>query len=392
MHLVLVSSLLPVEQPESGFDIANRTLLEGLRGSGSRISLLGYKTPGAALAQADGVGLLGEIEVSNARVSAALKLKWLLAALAGGTTVSSAKMLASGRPNLERALKALEPFDGLILNSVQLPAAYLPVFMRYPSIFVAHNVESLSAAQNAQFASTWPERMLFRREARLVGRLERQLCLGSRFVWTLAEEDRRPLEVDDDTRSATLPMVTRVDPPTRTESMRALRFDIGMVGTWSWQPNRIGLDWFLEKVVPLLPGSLTIAIAGHLPDPPAPSHPGLRFLGRVPDAQSVLGSCAVISLPVMAGTGVLLKTIETFEMGLPAVATPGALRGIATVPENCLVASEPDRFAEALQRLVTAVRDGSVPPIDGRPFHAGQLRGLRKAINLGLARLGEVHP
>ncbi len=387
MHLVLVSSLLPVDQPASGFDIANRTVLDGLRAAGHKVSMLGYQTPGTHLAEADGVELLGEMEITNARVSRATRFRWLATAFAAGTTVSSAKMLACGRRRMEAALRSLAPFDGLILNSVQLPGAYLQIFERFPSVFVAHNVEAASARENAQVASSRLDRLLFRREARLVGALEQRLCRTVRFVWTLADEDRGALGVDNEDRSATLPLVTRIGPPQRSEAARSLQYDLGMVGTWSWRPNRTGLDWFLDEVVPRLPEDFSIAIAGNLPHPPAPKHPGVRYLGRVPDARDFLRGCAVVPLASTAGTGVPLKTIEAFEMGLPAVATPGALRGIRTVPENCAVASDAAGFAGALVDRVGAVRAGTEPPQDGRSFHAGQLQGLRQAIDRGLARL-----
>ena len=55
-------------------------------------------------------------------------------------------------------------------------------------------------------------------------------------------------------------------------------FDLGLVGTWTWQPNRIGLIWFLEEVVPRLSDDVTIAIAGNVGEPIACSHPGVRFV------------------------------------------------------------------------------------------------------------------
>ncbi|MCL9977363.1 glycosyltransferase, partial [Klebsiella quasipneumoniae] len=82
--------------------------------------------------------------------------------------------------------------------------------------------------------------------------------------------------------------------------------------------NRTGLDWFLSKVVPLLPEDMSIAIAGHLPDAPEIAHPGVRLLGRVPDARAFVEAGAIIPLISRGGTGVQLKTVETFELGLPS--------------------------------------------------------------------------
>ncbi|TIP68947.1 MAG: glycosyltransferase family 1 protein, partial [Mesorhizobium sp.] len=64
-----------------------------------------------------------------------------------------------------------------------------------------------------------------------------------------------------------------------------------------------------------------------------------------------------------SGSGVQLKTIETFELGLPSVATSHSLRGIDHRPDNCVVADDPVAFAGALEAAVADVRN-----VDGSAF------------------------
>jgi Glycosyl transferases group 1 len=94
-------------------------------------------------------------------------------------------------------------------------------------------------------------------------------------------------------------------------------------------------------------------------------------------------AAAVIPLVSRAGTGVQLKSIETFELGLPAVATTRSLRGIDRIPENCVVADDAQEFAEALQRLVK----GGGADLDGRDFYRRQRDALDSQIRLGLAKI-----
>ena len=385
MHLVFVSSLLPVAEPASGFDIANRVLLDALRSQDHRVSLIGYRSPGVEIAEADATVVLGEQEITTARVPAATKLRWLATAMANRTTFSSAKMLACGAKAFRQGLAELAPFDGLILNSVQLPGAFIDAVAEYPSIFVAHNVEAHSARQNARYAKSAFERLLFSREARLLARLEQALCRQAGFVWTLSDDDRDTLVDGDDGRSATLPLVTAMTAPGPLAPDREIKHDIGLIGSWSWKPNRIGLDWFLTEVAGRLPPETSIAVAGGIADPPARGlHPGVRFLGRVPDADAFVRSCAVIPLPSTAGTGVQLKTIETFEAGLPSVATPLAVRGIENVPPNCTVTDDPVSFAEALVEKLQAASRGDSMQTDGRLFHARQKKMLLEAVRTGV--------
>jgi Glycosyl transferases group 1 len=109
----------------------------------------------------------------------------------------------------------------------------------------------------------------------------------------------------------------------------------------------------------------------------------VTFLGEVADATAFLRSGAVVPLVSRAGTGTQLKSIETFELGLPAVTTTRSLRGICHLPENCIVADDPVGFANALLfSAKSAAKDA-----DGRIFFERQRTMLDSAVSLGLAKL-----
>lgn len=387
MHLVFVSSLVPVANPKSGYDIANRVIVDALRLAGHRVSVIGFLLPGETPARPDETRLLGTLEVTNARVGAARKLGWLARAFVNGEPVSVAKMHAASRADVEAALASLAPFDALVLNSVQLPGAFHDLFSASPHVFVAHNVEARSAADNADNAATAANRLLFAREARVLKVLERRLCDTAGHVFTLADADQAELGLAP-SRASTLPLVTSVMAPPGP-SARQPAHDVGMIGSWTWAANRAGLDWFLGEIVPRLPADFAIAIAGGLGDPPHRLPANVSLLGRVPDAREFVRSVRVVPLISRTGTGVQLKTIETFEMGLPAVATANALRGIGGVPANCIQAEDPADFAAALVRLVARSRGGEDLDLDGRAFHSQQVRGLVAALETGLAEAGK---
>ncbi len=374
MHLVLVSSLVPVANPASGFDIANRAVLDGLRALGHRVSVIGFLQPGRTPAPDCDMHLLGELEVTNAKVGALQKLKWLSTAFLNRTSVSSGKMLTVSASRVQAILDTLSPFDGLVLNSVQLPAAFAQVFRPYPSIYVAHNVEADSAFENAERARRTFERFLFRREAQYLERYEQQLAQNAVAVWTFSEADRFGFGRAVSDRAFVLPLVTGWDAPVvpAGEQASELTHDLGLIGTWSWRPNRLGLDWFLAEVVPHLPEDLTVAIAGQLDGVPPVAHPGVRFVGRVPDARTFVAQSAVVPLISRGGTGVQLKTLETFELGMPSVATQASLRGIEAAPANCAAAEDPTEFARLLVEKVTRARAGDRQRLDGALFHRAQ--------------------
>lgn len=381
MHLVFATSIVPSGAATTGYEIANAAIIDALRRAGVRVTVLGFAWPGARPSDPDNTVVLDEVDVRTDNASALRKGAWLLRAMSSGLTFSSVKMRAVTPEAVAAVLKRIGPYDGYVLNAVQFAGAFDGLFRDRPSIFVAHNVEYRSAEENAEAAGSVLQKALYTREARLLKDIERRLCDAARFVFTLADEDRALLGVDGP-RSAALPLVTRLDSPP-APSRRDIECDAALIGTWTWQPNRIGLDWFLSEVVPHLPADIRVRVAGKISGRPQVAHPGVEFAGFVPDATDFVRTARVIPLISRAGTGVQLKTIETFELGLPSVATARSLRGIAGVPGNCVVADDPREFAEA---LVAAAKN---PPhdADGRIFHASQRGALDREIRYGLFHL-----
>lgn len=384
MHLLFATSIVPDGALSSGYEIANQAIIDALRRNGVRVTVLGFSWPGKPPSDPDNTIVLGAIDVRTDTAPLSRKLGWLARAVTSGKTFASAKLRVVSDAAVRKAIAGAGPFDGYILNSVQMAAAFEGAFNDKPSIFVAHNVEYRSARENARAANGAFQRALFRREARLLEAVEKRLCSNARFVFTLAEEDRAELGVAPDSRSIALPLVTRSQPPP-PHGARRIACDAALIGTWTWEPNRIGLDWFLNKVAPNLRDDFKIDIAGSVPAHVTSSHPGVRFVGRVPDAQDFVRSAAVIPLVSTSGSGVQLKTIETFELGLPSVATAHSLRGIAYKPANCIMTDDPVEFARALERTV----DQKVSDVDGSDFHRRQIAALDKAVAVGLSKLAK---
>lgn len=385
MRLAFVTSLIPVARPDTGFEIANAAILDALRAAGHEVTAFGFLRPGEAPADPAQAVVIDAVDIENAAVPATRKLQWLASALRHGLPIASAKLLMTGRGRFVEAIRARGPFDALILNSVMLPGAFPELTTLGPFILVEHNIEHVSAQQNAAHAGNPAMRWLFSREARLLEQVEHRLWRAARFVWTLAEEDRAALGPDHQAKSAVLPLVSGTQPDGVTAPAEAApAYDIGLIGTWTWAPNFIGLDWFLREVCPLLPADVTVAVAGRLPGEMPAVSAQVKLVGRVPDAEAFLRSCRVLALSSRAGTGVQLKTIEAMQLGLPAVASSLSCRGFSEMPANFTLADSPADFAAALVERVRVSRAGQDQRIDGAAFMAGQRAALAAALARGL--------
>jgi hypothetical protein len=391
MRLAFVTSLIPTQKADTGFEIANRAILDALRASGHAVTCFGFIRKGTLNPELVDSVVIDAIDLENAVASPLLKLQWLVTALRLRLPVACAKLYLAGKGKWADAIKAHEPFDGIILNSIMGAGALPELATLAPVILVEHNVEFESARQSATHSGNAVTRWLYRREARLLEKIERQLCEQARFIWFLAHEDRMALGFGDAGKASVLPLVPGVSTGTSGGAGHAAiatkKFDVGLIGTWTWEPNRIGLSWFVDEVVPLLPADIRIAIAGRMPDGFSVTSPHVTVLGRVADASAFLDECHMTALTSRAGTGVQLKTIETFGRGMPAVATSSSLRGFDDFPANVMRRDDAAAFAQGIMQLVKQTRAGTLETVNGQDFIMKQKHRMDEAVRRGLAAL-----
>jgi glycosyltransferase involved in cell wall biosynthesis len=391
MRLAFITSLIPDAQPATGFEIANAAIIAALRQAGHETHVFGFMREGAAAPVDLHTHLHRRIIIENSAASRGQKVRWMMTALARDLPLAAAK-LAAPCEGLPEAVLAAGPFDALILNSVMMPAACPALLHLAPCLLIAHNVEHLTAEENARSAKGLVAR-LYEREARLLKRIEHRLAEDCRFIWFLADEDRGKFGVDAAGRSAVLPLIAPTSLPASLPEAPATlpdkseRWDVGMIGTWTWGPNQIGLEWFLKEIAPRLPPDVTVAIAGRTPPGMASPRPSVKLVGRVPDQAQFLAACRCIALATRAGTGVQLKTLEAFQLGKPTLATPLALRGFVDHPANLRTAEDPADFAQALATMAADARAGRIGDVDGAAFIARQKGAMLAAITAGLGAL-----
>jgi Glycosyl transferases group 1 len=382
MRLAFITSLLPTGTPDTGFEIANACILEALAATNCEVKVFGFTRLDDPQLTTRNTIVLEKIAIENAVASKAQKAKWLAQSLLRKLPVISTKLALFGETQLQEALLAHGPFDAYIINSAPVAGAF-PSLLDKPCILIAHNVEHVSAQENAM-SSHGLTALLYRREARLLKAIELQTLAKAQFVWCFAEEDRKGFGVDISHKSAVMPLLM---PARSSLPETAAVYDIGLIGTWTWQPNLVGLQWFVDKVVPFLPSEMSIGIAGRLPKDFRSGAANVGLLGRVPDAAEFVASCRAIALTSRNGTGIQLKTIETFQMGKPTVATKSSIRGLGKLPTNCLVADDPANFAAALIKMVKDIKSERTQPGDGSAFIASQRAGIASALQQGFDAL-----
>lgn len=148
---------------------------------------------------------------------------------------------------------------------------------------------------------------------------------------------------------------------------------VALFGSWSWRPNELGLNWFLQSVWPLvrdrLPDASVVVAGTGITDATAwPS--GAEYVGRVADLASFAASAVVVAVPVWEGVGASVKFAEALASGASVIATPDGSNAFGSTP--AFVASEPGEWADwIVKRLVFRAEEPA--PADARSYALREL-------------------
>ena len=129
------------------------------------------------------------------------------------------------------------------------------------------------------------------------------------------------------------------------------------LGSMDWMPNQEAIEWFLEncwyelkKSVP----SLKLYLAGRgFPDSLKIDDENVVYDESVSNAVEYMKSKSVMIVPLLSGSGMRVKILQAFALGLPVVSTVIGAEGIeCTDGEDILIADTPSDFAAATIRLL----------------------------------------
>lgn len=353
MRCLFVTTLLP-HRNSSGAEVATQNFLQGVRATGAEAEVLGYRRPGDCEELPAGVISAGTwpIETKDAGTTAYL---WMLAALASGRPYIVQKFISRQfRQALQRAL-AVKTYDMLVLEHSQLGWVLDEPNLPPKIVFFAHNAEAGLYAEQAKDSSNGKlKRFLLARDARLINKVEHRLAQTCAQTWTLTTQEQAhfsALAPGADVRAFGLP--GQPIPPASGERP-SLASDVGLLGTWAWDVNGRGLEWFISEVLPLLPADVSVRVAGRGSELAGPSRGNLQVLGFVDSAIDFMRSSRVMVVPSTIGAGVQLKTIEAISAGVSLVSTAIGVRGIERLPDYVTVASAPRDMADAIVARVRA--------------------------------------
>jgi len=127
------------------------------------------------------------------------------------------------------------------------------------------------------------------------------------------------------------------------------------LGSMDWAPNLEGLDWFLEKIWPVIntkEPEASLYLAGRdMPDRFFEmEYPKVVVVGEVEDAIKFIKSKSIMIVPLLSGGGIRVKIIEGMALGKAIISTSVGAEGIHyTHKKDIWIADTPNEFAEAVR-------------------------------------------
>lgn len=178
-------------------------------------------------------------------------------------------------------------------------------------------------------------------------------------------------------RRYVLPAVIPV--PTAGRGLGGVR-RLVVAGDWGYLPNRDGLRWFAEHVLP--------RVEAHIPAPtwkvavfgrggPNVKGPRWSLEGWTELAGTLYCTTDIHVAPIRFGAGVKNKVLQPLLAGLPVVTTPSGANGLR--PHPLLdVSADPEVFADSIVRRLRAGIEPHPLPDATEIFDADDRRHLRR--------------
>lgn len=198
---------------------------------------------------------------------------------------------------------------------------------------------------------------LYRREVRLVKKMERECCEQFHGHWIISEQDLRSLNCTEGRVVTILP--NGVDTEFYAPRGVPAVYDITFTGNMNYPPNIDAARFLVEEIMPLVWERLPeakVQIAGANPSREVKALAGKRITitGWVDDIRDCYAKSKVFIAPMRIGTGLQNKLLEAMAMQIPAVTTPISFHPLgAKDGEHLLVGSDAPELANHLIALLS---------------------------------------
>lgn len=183
-----------------------------------------------------------------------------------------------------------------------------------------------------------------------VGKMfQEELSLLNPFdeVWSYSVEERFIFDQFLNTKVKLVPLSFE---DRTAEGVIAKEYDILYVASDNHH-NVTSMNWFMEHVLPSLKNR-KVTVVGKICDA-IPDHSQITKLGLVEDLDKEYSKARITICPMLSGTGVKIKVLESLSFGIPVVTTMRGVDGLLNKTNNgCLISDNPTEFVDNIELLL----------------------------------------
>lgn len=168
-------------------------------------------------------------------------------------------------------------------------------------------------------------------------------------VWTFSVEEKYLFEQFSDKKIVHLPVAFEQK---EIKNKSFYKYDILYIASQN-NHNIKSINWFIKEAFPLLKGKYKLHIIGKICEHIIDSESIIKH-GVVDDIAEFYENAKITICPMLSGTGVKIKVLESLSYNLPVVTNVRGVDGLLNKSENgCLVADTPKEFADKIDLLLT---------------------------------------
>ncbi len=361
MKILLLSNKVPYPAND-GSSIAIESMIDGLLANKADVHLLSINTNKHYKSKNDILNNKPEkLEIEWVNVNTDITVVNTLKNLAGNQPFHVSRFWSEDfEKKLSQKLKE-EQFDLIQLEGLSM-AVYLPLIKRSCKAKVslrAHNAEFQIWQRTAENESNYLYRIYLKIQVKRLKSFEIQVLKEIDSLVSITAEDLQTFK-DQGFKGwgISIPCGINTSENHNRFKTKAI-YDISYIASFDWKPNVQGLEWFIDKVWPILKKEnpdLTMALAGRkMPEKiESLDLEGLDVVGEVECMPDFICSGKINIVPLLAGSGMRIKIIENMALSRPMVSTTIGAEGILVSNGNDIILEdEPNLFAKAIIDLVS---------------------------------------
>lgn len=359
MRVLILCNKVPYPAND-GSSIAIRSMVEGLRQNGLFVCLMAlntlkhFKTKKEIKASAP-PDILFESYNVNTNISAFGVLKNLV----DGSPYHVSRFQ---QKNFKKALSdrlRMESFDVIQLEGLSM-AVYLPLIRktsRAKVVLRAHNIEHQIWERHIAAESSFLKKKYLKIQVKRLCTFETNTLKNTDAnLFITADDLQNAKKLGVKNRSAAIPCGLNINE--YAVNQKTTSFDICHLASFDWLPNTQGIEWFMEKVWPLViqkRPNTSFALGGrHQPKSFLNfKERGVQLFSKVENSKTFIKKGKVVIVPLLAGSGMRIKLIENMALGCCLVSTSIGAEGINLEHgKEILLSDKPEDFANAIVYLL----------------------------------------